>query len=164
MLMRVDVVEKAISSSKLKVKSSKLSEKIVLLDPTGKLFSQSTARKYSHLDHLILVCGHYEGIDYRIHHFVEDSISIGQYVLTGGEIPAMVIVDTVARLIPKVLDKKEAVINESFSEKLIKEAPQYTRPAIFRGLKVPSVLLTGDHKKIALWKEKQTVIKNRIAK
>lgn len=157
MLLRVDIVVRAIENSKLKIENCK--EKVVLLDPAGKIFSQSKARLYSRLDHLILVCGHYEGIDDRIRHFAYESVSIGRYVLTGGEIPAMVITDAVARLIPKVLAKKEAVIIESYSSDIIKEAPQYTRPKDYRGLKVPSVLLSGDHKKITLWKEKHTVIK-----
>ncbi len=114
MLMRVDVVEKAISAARLNKSKPKIKEKVILLDPKGKTFNQSLAKQYSKLDHLILVCGHYEGIDHRINYFIDESISIGDYILTGGEIPAMVLIDSIARLIPKVLLKKEAVIHESF--------------------------------------------------
>lgn len=169
MVMRVDVVAKAIESAKAGKTPQKRTiqdrycgssildrrkEKIVLLDPKGKLFAQTTARRYSKLDHLILVCGHYEGIDERISHFIDEKISIGNYVLTGGEIPAMAIADAVARLIPGVLTKKEATINESFGKEGYLEEPHFTRPPIFKGLKVPEVLLSGDHQKIDYWKRK----------
>lgn len=157
MIMRIDVVERALSNSKLKIKNAKLQEKVVLLDPKGKLFNQAKARQYSKLDHLILVCGHYEGIDGRIYNFIDESISIGRYILTGGEIPAMVATDTIVRLIPKVLSKEEATKEESFSIGQILEASQYTRPPVYKGLKVPEILLSGNHKKIAAWKKEQAV-------
>lgn len=162
MLLRVDVVERAISKSKVpfgpssgRGQSSKSKEKIVLLDPKGKLFNQATARRYSRLDHLILICGHYEGMDERIVHFVDESVSVGRYILTGGEIPAMAIADAVVRLLPGVLTKSEAVVDESYSHGSLLEAPQYTRPAVFKSYKVPEILLSGNHKKIAQWRKQQ---------
>lgn len=162
MLLRVDVVERAISKSKVpfgpssgRGQSSKSKEKIVLLDPKGKLFNQATARRYSRLDHLILICGHYEGMDERIVHFVDESVSVGRYILTGGEIPAMAIADAVVRLLPGVLTKSEAVVDESYSRGSLLEAPQYTRPAVFKSYKVPEILLSGNHKKIAQWRKQQ---------
>lgn len=163
MVMRVDVVAKAIEKARinappppLKVRGGEggVTEKVILLDPKGKIFNQQLARKYSKLDHLILVCGHYEGIDERITHYVNEKISIGNYILTGGEIPAMVVADATVRLIPQVLTKKEATIFESFGKKGYLEEPHFTRPPIYKGLKVPKILLSGDHQKIADWKKK----------
>lgn len=165
MLMQVDVLERAIESSKLKVKKSRrselraktsLKEKVILLDPKGKLYTQTRASQYSKLDHLILVCGHYEGIDARITHFVDESLSIGNYVLTGGEIPAMVVADSLIRLIPGVLSKKEATLVESFSNGNNLEPPQYTRPPVYKGYKVPKVLLSGNHLAIRKWQKKHS--------
>lgn len=157
MLMRVDVVDRAIS--KVKCKNKKCKEKIILLDPKGELFSQNKAYQYAKMDHLILVCGHYEGIDARINHFVEENVSIGRYILTGGEIPAMVITDSITRLLPHVLAKTEAVKNESFSKKYATEPPQYTRPKKYKGYEVPSVLLSGNPKLITMWQRSQTKFK-----
>lgn len=155
MVIRVDVVERAIENSKLKIENEKkIREKIILLDPKGNPFNQEKARNFAKLDHLVLVCGHYEGIDERISHFVDEKISIGDFILTGGEMPAMVITDAVTRLIPGVLKKNEATINESFSKSGYLEEPQYTRPPVYQGLKVPSLLLSGNHQKIAEWKKK----------
>ncbi|MBI3954904.1 tRNA (guanosine(37)-N1)-methyltransferase TrmD [Candidatus Gottesmanbacteria bacterium] len=155
MLMKVDVLHKAILavSLKNKVKSSK--EIVVLLDPKGKQFSQPLAQKFSRLDHLILVCGHYEGFDDRIKNFVDESVSIGRYILTGGEIPAMVVCDSVGRLVNGVLNK-DSLLNESFSNNRSLEAPQYTRPPIYKKYKVPSVLMSGNHLKINIWKKNHT--------
>lgn len=158
MLLRVDVVHKAISFSlknyKAKKKGGKI--KVILLEPSGKLFTQAKARNLSSSNHLIIVCGHYEGIDHRITNFVDEVISIGQYILTGGEIPAMVIADSVIRLLPGVLKKRQATVEESYSDKNILEAPQYTRPSIYMGLKVPQVLLSGNHQQISRWKRKNS--------
>lgn len=159
MIMRVDVVEKAIADVK-KNQDPRYKEKVVLLDPAGKLFHQTVAKRYSTLDHLILVCGHYEGIDSRVSHFVDESISIGKYVLTGGEIPAMVISDALVRLIPGVLPKKEAIIFESYSDGKTIEYPQYTRPRTYKELKVPTILLSGNHKKIQAWRLKQATLRS----
>lgn len=129
--------------------------KVILLSASGTPYNQKKAQEYSKLDHLILLCGHYEGVDQRVaDYLVDEEISIGNYVLTGGEIPSMVIIDSVIRLIPKVLKKPEAIINESFSKNTL-EYPQYTRPEDFKGYKVPQVLLSGNHKKIEEWKKEK---------
>ncbi len=136
-------------------------QKIVLLTPQGQLFNQKTARRLSKQENLILICGHYEGIDERVReHLVDEEISIGDYILTGGELPAMVVADAVVRLIPGVLEKPEAVKTESFSAFARPglanlEYPQYTRPENFRGLKVPEILLSGNHQEIKKWREEQ---------
>lgn len=129
---------------------------VVLLTPQGKVFNQKMAQRLSKVSHLILICGHYESVDERIReHLVDEEISIGDYVLTGGELPAMVITDTIARLVSGVLKKPEATKEESFSPLL--EYPQYTRPANFKNWSVPEILLSGDHQKIAEWRKKQAL-------
>lgn len=135
-------------------------DKVILLCPRGNKFSQDTAVELSGLDHLILICGHYEGIDERVRTRVTDEISIGDYILTGGELPAMVMVDALTRLIPGVVGDYNSINEETFSDGLL-EYPQYTRPAEFRGLKVPEVLLTGDHQKIEQWRQEQAFKKTR---
>lgn len=164
MILKVDIIDHALSS--LKTKTLKLSNsKTLLLSPQGKVFNQKKAQKLSKLNHLILLCGHYEGFDERIRkNLVDEEISIGDYVLTGGEIPAMVLADSITRLIPGVLEKEEAVENESFSKLKIEnllEYPQYTRPANFKGWKVPEILLSGDHKKIEKWRKKKALEKTQ---
>lgn len=149
MLLRVDIIFRAIQATKKK----KVKEKVILLDPKGKKFNQKKASNFSKLQHLILICGHYEGVDYRVKNFTDESISIGDYILTGGEIPAMVVADCVTRLIRGVLSKKAAITDESFSRNNYYEAPQFTRPLIFKGLTVPKILLSGNHQKIKEWKE-----------
>ncbi|MCL5113598.1 MAG: tRNA (guanosine(37)-N1)-methyltransferase TrmD [Patescibacteria group bacterium] len=159
MVMRVDVLSKAIEKAKNKKLTSKF-QKIILLDPKGKTFTQKKAQELSKLKHLVLVCGHYEGVDARIKNFIDETISIGDFILTGGEIPAMVIVDSVTRLAPFVLTGN-AVAEESFSrsEKMNSrlEYPQYTRPQVYQNLKVPKLLLSGDHKKIEEWRKKASL-------
>ena len=115
------------------------------------------ANDYSKLDHLILICGHYEGIDERVKQLLDEEVSIGDYILTGGEIPTMVLVDSLVRLIPGVLEKSDATKNESFSNIQLLEYPQYTRPENFQGQKVPKILLSGDPKKINEWREKEAL-------
>ena len=128
----------------------------ILMDPRGEKFTQKRAKEYSKLDRLVLVCGHYEGIDERVkENLVDETISVGDYVLTGGEIPAMIITDAVTRLISGVLEKHEATEIETFSQKNYKEFPQYTRPEKFNDWKVPEILLSGNHAKIKKWREKQ---------
>ncbi|MBI2029924.1 tRNA (guanosine(37)-N1)-methyltransferase TrmD [Candidatus Gottesmanbacteria bacterium] len=135
--------------------------RVVLLSASGSPYTQKKAIEYSKLDSLILICGHYEGVDQRvIDHVVDEEISIGDYVLTGGEIPAMVVVDSIVRLIPGVLENPEAIENESFSQDLL-EYPQYTRPEEFMGYKVPSVLLGGNHKKIEKWRKEKSIEKTK---
>lgn len=147
MIMRVDVLDTAIKE--LKTKNSK----VILLDATGERFTQQKAVDLSKMKHLILIAGHYEGVDHRVHeHLVDKIISIGDYVLTGGEIPAMVIIDTIVRLIPGVVGKEESIVEESHSKPGYKEYPQYTRPDNYKGWKVPEVLLSGNHKEIKNWR------------
>ena len=136
--------------------------KTILLSPQGEKLNQKIAQRLMRYKRLILICGHYEGIDERVRqHLADEEISIGDYVLTGGEIPAMVLVDSIARLIPGVLGKKESLHQESFNGNLL-EYPQYTRPANFRGLKVPAVLLSGNHREIAAWRKRQALKVTRL--
>lgn len=147
MIIRVDVIDKALKSLKSKGKT-----KVVLLDARGDKFTQKKAYGYSELDELTLICGHYEGIDHRVsEHLVDEVISIGDYVLTGGEIPAMVVTDAVTRLIPGVI-KEESLKEESHSD-MDTEYPQYTRPEDYKGWKVPEILLTGHHANIDKWRK-----------
>ena len=130
----------------------------LITSPIGKTFNQKKAESLAKLDHIIITCGHYEGIDHRIMDYVDEPISIGDYILTGGEIPAMVIIDSIIRLLPNVLGNDESSHDESFENSLL-EYPQYTRPVEYDGKKVPDVLLSGDHKKIDEWRhEKQLVV------
>ena len=136
---------------------------VVLLSAGGKRFRQEQARRLSKKKRLVLICGHYEGVDERIKRWVDEEFSIGEYVLTCGEIPAMVMVDSVVRLLPGVLGDERSSGSESFEAGLL-EYPQYTRPRLFKGLKVPAILLSGDHKRITEWRTKKAVertLKNR---
>jgi tRNA (guanine37-N1)-methyltransferase len=151
MVMKVDVLHRAIETSKVKGQNSK----VILLTASGKKFVQAKAKEYSQLDHLILICGHYEGIDHRIKEYVDEEISIGDFVLTGGELPSMLIADAVIRLLPGVLPAG-ATENESFAEnEQLLEYPHYTNPRSYDGHDVPEVLLSGNHAKIAAWKKEQ---------
>ncbi len=149
MILRVDVLKDAISFA---VKNKKGKTKIVLTSAKGKTYSQEKASEYSNLNHLVIIAGHYEGVDERVLNYIDEEISIGDFILTGGEIVAASIIDSVVRNIPGVLKKSEAVQEESFSKDFPLEYPQYTKPAEFEGNKVPEVLLSGDHKKIKEWK------------
>ncbi len=149
MIMRIDVIDRALTFVKSKIHGGE-KVKTILLDPKGKTFTQSLARDFSNDNNLIFICGHYEGIDARVETLVDEIISIGEYVLTGGEIPTMVLVDSIARLIPGVLEKPQATHTESFSENSL-EAPQYTRPEIYKDMSVPKVLLSGNHAEIEKW-------------
>lgn len=155
MILRIDLLDRAIQE--LKNQSAKC--KVVLLDAGGEKFNQKKAHEFAKYDHLIIICGHYEGVDHRVHeHLADEVISIGDYVLSGGEIPAMVIVDTVTRLLPGALGNADSLKEESHSTNYeqrttsYSEYPQYTRPEVYKDWKVPEVLLSGDHKKIAEWK------------
>lgn len=163
MVMRADVLIHAIQTAQ--DTSLTISEqKVVLMDTHGKSFAQHTAVSYAHLKHLILICGHYEGVDERVKQFIDEEISIGNFVVTGGELPAILIIDAVTRLVPGVL-KEEATAQESFSHGLYDaqatkeflEYPQYTRPEIVEGLSVPKVLLSGNHKEIIAWKQQNRI-------
>ncbi len=131
--------------------------KVILMCPTGKPLSQALVKTLAKNKNLIIICGHYEGVDERVRRrIVDESISIGDYVLTGGELPAMVLVDCLTRLLPGVLGREASLEDESFEGHLL-EYPQYTRPADFRGMKVPAVLLSGHHPKIKKWRKEQAV-------
>jgi len=132
----------------------------IYLSPQGRLLKQDSLKEYCGFDQLILLCGRYEGIDERILGFVDEEISIGDYVLSGGEVAAIVFVEAVSRLIPGVVGTPDSLILESFSEGLL-EYPHYTRPEEFRGDRVPSILLSGDHRKIAAWRREQSVERTR---
>jgi tRNA (guanine37-N1)-methyltransferase len=135
--------------------------RVILLTPAGRLFNQQVARELAGLEHVLLVCGSYEGFDERIReHLADDELSIGDYVLTNGALPAMVIIDAVTRLLPGALGDNESSQEESFSSGLI-EYPQYTRPAEFRGWKVPEILLSGHHAQIAKWRLEQARFRTR---
>lgn len=149
MILRVDVVEKAIKSLKLKGE-----RKIFLLSPHGKTYNQKLARELSEIDNLVLICGHYEGIDTRVDKFIDGKISVGDFITTGGEIPAMLIVDSVVRLKKGVL-KEGVTLNESFPNFL--EHSQYTKPPIHKGLKVPKILLSGNHRKIEDFRKEESL-------
>lgn len=157
MILKPDVLARALK----KFKNKNLKIKIVLTSASGMPYKQSKAQTLSKLDELVIICGHYEGVDQRfIDKYVDEEISIGDYVLTGGEMPAMVIMDSITRLIPGVLEKPEATLNESFSQGLL-EYPHYTRPEVFEGKKVPEVLLSGNHKKIQQWRREKSLEKTK---
>lgn len=153
MILKVNVLQSAIEDTKDK-KLKKDEQKIVLLGAHGKQFKQEVAQSFSKLKHLILICGHYEGFDERIKEFIDMEISVGDFILTGGEIPAMLITDAVCRLVNGVI-KEDSAAFESFSPYL--EYPQYTKPQDYNGLKVPEVLLSGDHAKINAWRTKESL-------
>ena len=137
--------------------------KIILMSPTGRRFDQQMAAQLSQESHLIIVCGHYEGVDHRvIEHLIDMEISIGDYILTNGAIAAVVFVDAIARLLPGTLGHERSAVDDSFSsERSGLEGPQYTRPAEFRGWKVPRVLLSGNHAEIAKWRKEQAMKRTR---
>lgn len=152
MVMRVDILHKAIEA----VKDTHLhanEQKIVLLDARGTTYRQEVAKEFSKLAHLIILCGHYEGVDERVRQLVDATISIGDFITTGGEIPAMLITDSVVRLISGVL-KVDATIIESFSENIL-EYPQYTTPRAYNEEKVPDILLSGNHQEIEKWRREE---------
>lgn len=179
MILRVEPIFDAVAS--VKQKTPNLNTKVILTSASGELYTQKRAFKYSKIDNLIIICGHYEGVDERVtEHLIDEEISIGDYVLTGGEIPAMVIVDSVTRLIPKVLEKPEAILHESFSEASVFhlptsissfhfpsfdfssiEYPQYTRPADYKSFKVPEILLNGNHAEIEKWRKEKALEKTQ---
>ena len=157
MLLKPEPIFEAVEKLFGKKKSAKKGGRVrfIYMTPQGKRFDQKKAKQLAGADQLIFLCGHYEGVDQRvIDELVTDEISIGDYVLTGGELPAMVVVETVVRLLKGVLGREESKEFESFSQNLL-EYPQYTRPAAYRGLKVPPVLLSGNHKAIELWRKKE---------
>ena len=166
MVLKIEPIFRAVSAIGGSASGGKSKKsRVILLSAKGKTFTQKDAQRLAKYDQIIFICGRYEGVDERVaKHVADEEISIGNYVLFGGEVPAMVIIETISRLIPGVVAKEESVKNESFSDKKAKtkEYPQYTRPEIFkmRGkkLKVPRVLLSGDHKKIEEWRKKHSII------
>ncbi len=150
MILRVDIIDQALKDLKLKNKKAK----VILLDATGVKYTQAKAKEFSKLESMILIAGHYEGVDHRVHeHLADEVVSVGDYVLTGGEIPAMVLVDSVIRLLPGVLGKDESSLDESHKTPGYLEYPQYTRPEVYRTWKVPKVLLSGNHAEISKWRK-----------
>lgn len=162
MVLKVEPIHRCLQKV---TRAKREKRKIVLLTPQGKTFDQPMARRLAKLDQIVLVCGRYEGFDERVRGLVDEQVSIGDYVLTGGELPAMTIVDAVTRLVPGVVGQEASLTEETFARKGYVEYPQYTRPEGFkyksRGrkveiVKVPEVLLSGDHKKIREWRDKHT--------
>ena len=154
MVMRVDVVHDAIKSVAAE------GARVILMSPGGVRFNQAHAKRLSTMPQLIFVCGHYEGIDARIEQLVDEELSIGDYVLTGGELAALVIIEAVARLVPGVLGNEASSADESFSNGLI-EYPQYTRPREYEGMEVPEILLSGHHAEIERWRLAQSKARTR---
>lgn len=154
MVMRVDCVTAALDRAQ---SQSSVPMRRVLLTPQGRPFRQSVAHEFAQYPGLLLVCGRYEGFDERTRQFVDDEVSLGDFVMTGGEVAAMAVVEACVRLLPGVLGNEASIDEESFSDSLegMLEYPQYTRPAVFRGLEVPEVLKSGDHAKIAAWRTQQ---------
>ena len=134
--------------------------RVILLTPDGTVFTQDAARRLAHEQAIVLVCGRYEGIDDRVRHFIDEEISVGDYTLSGGEPAAAVVIDAVSRLVPGVLGNENSALEESFTEGLL-EYPQYTRPEEFRGIKVPEVLLSGDHERVRQWRRQQSLERTR---
>ena len=157
MLIKPEPVIDAINS----IKSTSPGAWVILLSPYGLTFNQEVAKSLSKKNHLLLVCGHYEGIDERVRHFIDEEISLGDFVLTGGEVAALAIIDAVSRLVPNVLGSYSSLEEESFSNGIL-EYPQYTRPREYKGYKVPEVLLSGHHKRIKEWRRRQALLRTLI--
>jgi tRNA (guanine37-N1)-methyltransferase len=158
MIMKVEPVFKALED--IVKEKDREKTKIILMTPQGRTLDQMVCRQLSELERIVLVCGHYEGVDERIRLLVDDEISIGDYIITGGELAACIIVDSVTRLLPGVLGNPEGLDTETFDNGLI-EYPQYTRPREYKEMKVPDVLLSGDHKKIENWRKRQALKKTK---
>jgi len=159
MLMKIEPLFDALKAINKKSRADHKKRKVVLLSAGGKTWNQKMARQFSKLEEVLFVCGRYEGVDARLKKFIDAEISIGDYVLTGGELPAMVIIDSITRLLPGVLGNAASIEEESHSTENILEYPQYTRPAIFEAAgkkyRVPKVLLEGNHAKIKAWRDKE---------
>ena len=165
MVMKVEPIYRALQALKVKRQKSKVNCRVILLAANGKPFTQNDAVQLAKYKRLVFVCGRYEGVDERVKKFVDETVSIGPYVLTGGELPTAVIVDAVARQVPGVLGNEESPKDESFFEAASNkpyainsgEYPQYTRPEVFMKIRVPKVLLSGNHKKIQEWRKKNRI-------
>jgi tRNA (guanine37-N1)-methyltransferase len=163
MVLKPGPIFEAVEAVKADVKEADGEVPIILLTPQGRLFSQQVAQELAQKKRLIFICGHYEGEDERVReHLATDEISIGDYVVTGGELPAMVVIDAVLRLIPGVLGSEESALDDSHASGLL-EYPQYTRPENFRGWTTPEILLSGDHARIARWRREQ-IIRRTLAR
>jgi tRNA (guanine37-N1)-methyltransferase len=155
MVLQIEPIYRCVED--IKSNSQGLKTRIILFSAKGKKYTQADAKRLSEYDNLILICGRYEGVDERVaEHIADEEISIGDYVLTGGEIPAMVVVDSVSRLIPGVLGNDESSVQESHSQEGYLEHPQYTKPEEFMGHKVPEILLSGNHGEIKKWREEHS--------
>lgn len=163
MVLKVDVMHRALMDIKAKNKEKGVREKskTILLTPQGTVYKQALAKELAQETNLLLICGHYEGFDERIRDYVDMEITIGDYVLTGGELPAAVLVDSVVRLLPGVLGDDHSSVEESHSDSLL-EYPQYTRPEAYEGKKVPDILLSGNHKKIMEWRTAQAKERTQV--
>ncbi|PIP28097.1 MAG: tRNA (guanosine(37)-N1)-methyltransferase TrmD [Candidatus Moranbacteria bacterium CG23_combo_of_CG06-09_8_20_14_all_35_22] len=158
MVMKIEPIYESIKFIKLKVKNKKT--RTILFSAKGKKYTQSDAKRLSKYDNLIFICGRYEGVDERVAKYLADEeISVGDFVLTGGEIPAMILVDSISRLLPRVLGNSESTKNESHNSKNYLEHSQYTKPEKFLNWKVPEILLSGNHKKIEEWRKKNSKFK-----
>jgi tRNA (guanine37-N1)-methyltransferase len=156
MVMKLEPVEKTLSAIR---KNDQKDSTVILMTPQGEVFNQQIAAELSEKKQIIILCGRYEGVDERIReHLVDREISIGDYILTGGELAAMVLIDAVSRLLPDFLGNPESKLSESFSQHLL-EYPQYTRPAVYKGWKVPDVLLSGNHAEIERWRKNESLRK-----
>ena len=161
MVMKPEPIAAAIEHALLCRESGAGAEsRVVLTTPAGRPFTQALAREYAGCEHLVILCGHYEGIDERVSTLVSDEVSVGDYVLTGGEIPAMVIVDATARLLPGALGDATSAAGDSFWDGLL-DYPHYTRPRQWRGLEVPDVLISGDHERIRRWRRERSLERTR---
>lgn len=157
MVLKVEPIDKCLKSIKRQKKS-----RVILLTPQGEQFDQPMARRLAKYSQLIFICGHYEGFDERIRALADEQVSIGPYVVTGGEPAAMIMVDAISRLVPGVLGHKESASDETFSQSRdYVEYPQYTRPALYKGKKVPDILFSGDHAKIKHWRAQQSKKRKR---
>lgn len=157
MVMKPEPIFRTVESITSKTAVEK--RRIIMMCPSGQRLDQAKVRELANYEHLILICGHYEGIDERVkQHLVDETVSVGDYVLTGGELPAMIVVDAVARMLPGVLGSSESAPHDSFYNGLL-EYPQYTRPREYNGMTVPDILLSGDHAKINRWRQKESLRK-----
>ncbi len=152
MVMKIEPLVKAIRT----VRAEDPATRVLLMSPAGEVFSQDQARELAGLSHLLLICGHYEGVDDRIRYYIDGMLSMGDYILTGGEVAALAVVDAVTRLLPGVLGGEGATEEESFEAGLL-EYPHYTRPRVFEGREVPQILLEGDHGRVARWRRQEAL-------